>query len=135
MQNKTVRIRAEASRPLLMSFMSMLSDNHLLVSSWCDARRGNAICMPCSHLPATKIDPLCPLYLLTDSHLCTHTRSGVLASFEGPCVCVFFSSSLPLLWFDMISFFICLKSICNPMQELIPLHTPDTHTHTPTAHL
>lgn len=35
-----------------------------------------------------------------------------------------------LLRFDMISFFICLKSICNPMQELIPLHTPDTHTNT-----
>ena len=37
-----------------------------------------------------------------------------------------------LLRFDMISFFICLKSICNPMQELIPLHTPDTHKHTHT---
>lgn len=72
--------------PTLRLFTSGRGDNRLRVASWCDARRENAICMPHSHLPATKIDPLCPLYLLTHSHL-THTHTLSLG-FLSVCVCV-----------------------------------------------
>lgn len=83
-----------ALRPALMLFMSMLSDNHFLVPSWCDARRENAICMPHSHLAATELIR-CALFIClpihTYVHTHTHTLKCVLASFSGVCVrvCVF----------------------------------------------
>lgn len=89
-----------AVRTALM-FMSMLSDNHLLVPSWCDARRENAICMPHSHLPATKlIHYALFICLLIHTYVCTHTKL-CLGSLRGPvcvcvCVCVHVLSGRPL---------------------------------------
>ena len=131
-----------------MSLVSMLSDGRLLAASWCNARRGNAICMPRSHLPATKLIHyalfIC-LQIHTYARAHAELRLGSLQAAARVFVCACFkvdalspskrdlcivgSPSFFLLRFDMISFFICLKSICNPMQELIPLHT-HTHTHT-----
>lgn len=88
-----------------------------------------SVCHALISLPQKLIHYALFICLPIHTYVRTHGAASWLPSRARVCV-YFFSSSLPLLWFDMISFFICLKSICNPMQELIPLHTPDTHTHT-----
>lgn len=59
-----------------MLFASMLSDNRVRVPAWSDARWENAICMPHSHLPATKLIHYALFICLPiHTYVCTHTHT------------------------------------------------------------
>lgn len=61
-----------------------------LLPSWCDARQENAICMPHSHLPATKLIHYALFICLPlHTYVCTHKTGSWLPSSACGCVCVF----------------------------------------------